>query len=300
MSQLDVAQFPWDPKPEPPPPAAPAAPPASSAQNSSQPKFAPQLPQGASGLPQNGIKQEFGLKDESDARIKQEPGTTPGFNGADSKNNVAAHRAAQLVQQSFGDRGTGSINAIQDRIGQQPGQPPQPQLQQGQAMNMPQQQSYPQQGQPNMPQQQQQYPTNPGQASFQNTQTDGAVDDEEDFGAVLMQRGAAGELQELGRVEIDSLLHQHIAANAKSMEGGGLMLPLKEATRHKSRSNAKRREKGVAAHDGGDDDEEDEDAINSDLDDSEDNRSEDEVDDEGLGHIMLCMYDKVQRVKNKW
>ena len=49
-----------------------------------------------------------------------------------------------------------------------------------------------------------------------------------------------------------------------------------------------------------DSDEDDEDAINSDLDDPEEDLEEDEVDDEGLGHIMLCMYDKVQRVKNKW
>jgi transcription initiation factor TFIIA large subunit len=28
--------------------------------------------------------------------------------------------------------------------------------------------------------------------------------------------------------------------------------------------------------------------------------NEEEDEDEGMGHIMLCMYDKVQRVKNKW
>ena len=44
----------------------------------------------------------------------------------------------------------------------------------------------------------------------------------------------------------------------------------------------------------------DEDAINSDLDDPNDNVGEEEEDDEGAGQIMLCTYDKVQRVKNKW
>jgi hypothetical protein len=56
--------------------------------------------------------------------------------------------------------------------------------------------------------------------------------------------------------------------------------------------------------DGGDDDvkpeELDEDAINSDLDDPDEGLNDEEDEDEGMGHIMLCMYDKVQRVKNKW
>jgi transcription initiation factor TFIIA large subunit len=55
--------------------------------------------------------------------------------------------------------------------------------------------------------------------------------------------------------------------------------------------------------DGEDDDDEDDDenAINSDLDDSDDegpgNIGEDEDDE---GDAILCTYDKVQRVKNKW
>lgn len=117
-----------------------------------------------------------------------------------------------------------------------------------------------------------------------------------------MERAASGDLRELGRVEIDRMLHEQILAKAKAMEGGGLMLPLKEATRHSSNSNSRvSKGKQPAPYDGGDDDEEeDEDAINSDLDDPEDDRDDDDVDDEGLGNIMLCMYDKVQRVKNKW
>ncbi|KAF5130668.1 Transcription initiation factor IIA large subunit [Metarhizium anisopliae] len=97
------------------------------------------------------------------------------------------------------------------------------------------------------------------------------------------------------------MLHSQIAARAKSMEGGGLMLPLKEATKHTATSVSRKR-RGIVGYDGGDDDDDidDEDAINSDLDDPEDEHDDDEVDDEGLGHIMLCMYDKVQRVKNKW
>lgn len=237
---------------------------------------------------QTAIKQEPGLKDDADVKIKQEPGhANYGFNGLDDKNSVAANRAAQLVQQHFGNRGTGSINAIQDNIGQHQQAPSQ-------------QEAYPQQMNPAMPQPQQGGPSQ--HPSVQNAQTDGAAD-EEDFEAVLMRRGAAGELQELGRVEIDSLLHQHIAANAKSMEGGGLMLPLREATRQKTKKPYTRRERATGPYDGPDDDEDiedDEDAINSDLDDSDEGLAEDDVEDEGLGSIMLCMYDKVQRVKNKW
>jgi len=282
LSQLDVAQFPWDPKPETAAPAAAAsqAPPASATPVHSQPTFSPNPPQPANGAVQDGAKQDAGFKEEADAKVKLEPGlpANMAFNSIDDKNTVAASRAAHHLQQQYGNRATGSINAIQDNIGQQPaGQQPLSQsMEDSQSAT---------QGQ---------------HASLQNAQTDGASGDAEEFEAVLMRRGEAGELEELGRVEIDNLLHQHIAANAKSMEGGGLMLPLKEATKHKSLSHGSRKGKGVAAHDGGDDDENDEDAINSDLDDTDEGGSDEEPDDEGLGHIMLCMYDKVQRVKNKW
>ncbi|CAZ82440.1 unnamed protein product [Tuber melanosporum] len=49
----------------------------------------------------------------------------------------------------------------------------------------------------------------------------------------------------------------------------------------------------------GDEEVVDEDAINSDLDDPEDDEIDGEDDDE-VPQIMLCMYDKVQRTKNKW
>ncbi len=48
------------------------------------------------------------------------------------------------------------------------------------------------------------------------------------------------------------------------------------------------------------DDDEDEDAINSDLDDPDDNVIEEEQDEGRPNQIMLCTYDKVARVKNKW
>ncbi|UKZ75383.1 hypothetical protein TrVFT333_003066 [Trichoderma virens FT-333] len=300
LSQLDVARFPWDPKPEPAPPAASVPPPNTATPVQTQAQFStplslPTASPPSGGLPQNGIKQEPYVKAEPS--IKQEPGAQPGFpyqnyNGMENK---AANRAAQQLQAQYGNRAAGSINAIQDRMGQQP---------------------QPQGSAPVLPQQPQQQMPHSSEQSMGNAQVDGAVDDmmedsdddEETFEGVLLRNGVNGNPEELGRVDIDRILHDQIAAKAKSMEGGGLMLSLKEATKHQSKSSAakKLRSKGkapagVAAYDGGDDDDDiDEDAINSDLDDPDEDRDDDEVDDEGLGHIMLCMYDKVQRVKNKW
>lgn len=240
--------------------------------------------------------------------IKQEPGTQqpgmpyPNYNSMENKNSVAANRAAQQLQAQYGVRAAGSINAIQDRMGQQP------------------QMQSPQQGQASTPvlPQQPPHPSEQQQQPLGNAQVDGAGDsmagdsdeddEQESFEGVLLRHGVNGKPEELGRVDIDRILHEQMAAKAKSMEGGGLMLSLKEATKHQSTASAAQKQRsrgkargGVAAYDGGDDDEDiDEDAINSDLDDPDEDRDDDEVDDEGLGHIMLCMYDKVQRVKNKW
>ncbi|KAL6876562.1 transcription factor IIA, alpha/beta subunit [Trichoderma novae-zelandiae] len=312
LSQLDVARFPWDPKPEPPPAAASAPPPNNSAtpvQTQAQFSTPLSLPTASppSGLPQNGVKQEPYVKTEPG--IKQEPGTQPpgmpypSYNSMENKNSVAANRAAQQLQAQYGVRAAGSINAIQDRMGQQP-QTQSQQQGQGAAPVLPQQQA------PHSSEQQQHL----GNAQVDGAGEDAMVDDsdedeeQESFEGVLLRHGVNGKPEELGRVDIDRILHDQMAAKAKSMEGGGLMLSLKEATKHQSKPSAakKLRSKGkaragVAAFDGGDDDEEiDEDAINSDLDDPDEDRDDDEVDDEGLGHIMLCMYDKVQRVKNKW
>ncbi|KFH43472.1 Transcription initiation factor IIA large subunit-like protein [Hapsidospora chrysogenum ATCC 11550] len=303
LTQLDVARFPWDPKPDPPPPQPaqqPAAPTTSAPPTHSQAQFSPQLPQSAA----NGIKQEPEPPNEATGLpIKQEPREPaamppppPNYGGINDKNSVAANRAAQLVQQQYGERAVGSINAIQAA-----GQQSQSQAHQHQQQKQQQQQQ--QQQQPSDAQQQsyQQQAAANGHSHIQNAQTDGAGDAEDDFEGVLLRRDATGDVQELGRVEIDRLLHEQIAAKAKSMEGGGLMLPLKEATRHRTLPDASRKGRGIAAHDGGyDEEEDDEDAINSDLDDPNEGGTDDEVDDEGLGHIMLCMYDKVQRVKNKW
>ncbi|KAJ5008126.1 Transcription initiation factor IIA large subunit [Colletotrichum sp. SAR 10_99] len=295
LSQLEVASFPWDPKPDAAPPAAPApapsAPPPQAAQYS-QAQLSPQLP--LQGVPLPGpAPGNPAIKEEP--YIKPEPGVqNVALNPSQQEgSNQAAFRAAQHIRGQFGEKGAGSINAIQSSATNRPaGQPPMPQM-----PGQPAQQQY----RPPQPQGQQQRPASNGQPGVNPSQTDGA-DDDFDFEGVLMQRNADGTQRELGRVDIDRMMHARIAANAKSMEGGGLMLPLQEATKHKAAatSRSKGKEHGVAPYDGYDDDELDEDAINSDLDDPDEDKDDDEVDDEGLGHIMLCMYDKVQRVKNKW
>ena len=150
----------------------------------------------------------------------------------------------------------------------------------------------------------------------QHAQTDGSWDEDEGrhshFG-VLKQIGVDGSETSMGRVEVDGLIRRQIEARGKAMEGGGLMLPLKRQKvpgARRERKHAAGTGPNVSQTDGGDDDDDDdekilkaedddEDAINSDLDDPDDPKSDDSGDDE-TPQVMLCMYDKVQRVKNKW
>ena len=321
------------------PTSAPQQPAQTAAANYTQATLSPQIGQPLSLPPHNGngvgIKPEPGLV-KSEPGIKQEPGANgihnpvavPNF-AAGQAGSIAQQRAATALGARYGDRAAASIHAIHatNVSGPQPGQQPLQQVQQGQQQGPPQhglpqqmaaqrqqlspQQQY-QQGlaaqtaqmqQRLQPQQGQQ----PQQARPPNglpaAQLDGPSDG---FEGVLMRRDAQGRPVEMGRVEIDNLLHAQIAARAKQMEGGGLMLPIKEATRHRSIGSKNPATAGVPSQvDGPDDDIKDEDlddddAINSDLDDSDDNREEDDDDDDSSGHMMLCMYDKVQRVKNKW
>ncbi|CAP94050.1 Pc16g13800 [Penicillium rubens Wisconsin 54-1255] len=96
-------------------------------------------------------------------------------------------------------------------------------------------------------------------------QTDGGGDPMTDWKAEVARRRAAAE-----NGEGDRLLREHLKQRMSQYEGGD------------------------------DVKEEDEDAINSDLDDSDDLVADDHDADESEGQVMLCTYDKVQRVKNKW
>lgn len=247
---------------------------------------------------------------------------------------TAQQRAAQNLHATYGSRAAASINAIQSNLPQ--GQ------QQGHQQNM-QQQQRPSSGapiqRPNMSQAQYQQAL-AEQAARQRAQlqgvggaqTDGADEVEEESAGIMKRFDAQGQEVEMGRIEIDHMIRRKIEAMGRTMEGGGLMLPLKErnlSTKNKKQkaTTSKNLTSGSArpipnagsssvvppqfdgVDDMDDDDDKsnilkeedlDEDAINSDLDDPDEGLNDEEDDDEAMGHIMLCMYDKVQRVKNKW
>lgn len=371
MSQLQVALFPWDPKPEPPPiQNTPLVP--SNYQHGGTP---PNIPIYQTPMP-NGprVKNEPGMESQFlPIPMSQAPPQGPLM--AMPNVSTAKQRAAQNLHASYGQRAAASIQSIQGGVPQQQMSP-----QQQQALHAQQQSHLQIQHMQHMQQMQQQQRAGNGasppsqtqqiqghqsqssqqaaaayrqsiaaqqaqqlqqQRSFQNAQnaqsaqnsqsgqagqapqgqnpqdsivkaqTDGAGDDTDDSIGVIKKFDSQGNEIAMGRIEIDNLIRTKIESMGKAMEGGGLMLPLKEATKTPS---TKRQRKIVAGSgsmpqtDGvGSDDEdkkvkeeEDEDAINSDLDDPDDALNDDEDDDEGMGHIMLCMYDKVQRVKNKW
>lgn len=162
------------------------------------------------------------------------------------------------------------------------------------------------------------------QPPMNKTQTDGAGDDPlSEWKAEVMRRRQAAERQ---NSEGDQLIREQIRLQMLRLEGGGLLRPLDE---HQSPRLANRRVgpsypnqtaitatsldqlpaceptvgRSRAQFDGADDDvkaEDDEDAINSDLDDPDDPINEEHEGDDAVGQVMLCTYDKVQRVKNKW
>lgn len=165
-------------------------------------------------------------------------------------------------------------------------------------------------------------------AAVNNNQTDGSAD----WDAMVAQRRADALNGDAGRADADMTIRQQVEQMGHDMEGGGLMMTLSERAKqpvHKKRmatsgpmasssrnglstGRAAAQTPRVPQLDGPDDTdeddktgiksdiEEDEDAINSDLDDPDDNVVDENEDDTQQGQIMLCTYDKVQRVKNKW
>lgn len=162
------------------------------------------------------------------------------------------------------------------------------------------------------------------QTSFQQqpiqpnySQTDGADEALEQWQAMLAERRAISVEQ---REAADRMMRDQIVQISADLQSG-LMMPLDEQPSIKKQ---KRRHRTVASSsvvpsshlptipqlDGEVDeedrkpeikDEDDENAINSDLDDSdEEDRAQLGDDDDDYGDQILCTYDKVQRVKNKW
>lgn len=197
-------------------------------------------------------------------------------------------------------------------------------------------------------------PAQPTASAVNAAQTDGAGE----WSAVRGQSYIVGDVEGRERKRADDLIRRKVEAAGEAMEGGGLLLPLRQRQRangSRSRSGTGRRSgvppnfgsalpaeslstsspthpsshlssNPIAQYDGADDldfddapssgggtgrvtikSEEglenvnDEDAINSELDDPEDEMDDNADEDDSMSQqMMLCMYDKVQRTKNKW
>lgn len=236
-------------------------------------------------------------------RIKTEPGSNgqpslPNMNsqvpmqapGQAPNPQAARDRAASHLQNKFGAAASHSVSQLQSQ-GQAPQQYAQMHAPNGQIPQIKQESSYP---------------------SLGSSQTDGASDPLTDWKAEAARRREAAQ-----NGQGDHILREHLKQQMRGLEGGGLLRPLSElgssssASRHTAASVNAAAGSGAPSSvpkvpgqfDGADDgsrEEADEDAINSDLDDPDDLIAEDAEADESEGQVMLCTYDKVQRVKNKW
>ncbi|KAH1488186.1 hypothetical protein KXV92_002533 [Aspergillus fumigatus] len=332
LSSLGVAHFPWDPAPPQPappqtqnqilPPTAPVpsnAPRPAPPQQTQQQHVPPQqhLPQSLPGtVPPMQAPAPAHMGQQS--HIKSEPGLNgqPGMphmsnmmSAPSSNPQSARERAANMLHQRYGAAAASSVSQLQAQShasmglsGQQHRSQYPAQTPNGQTPAIKQEPGYSSAPQPNMT----------------NSQTDGAgADALSDWKTEVARRREAAERQ---NGEGDRFLREHLRQRMLQFEGGGLLMPLDE---RQSSSSTSRRERHLTdAHSavginsiansaqpqaqfdgpGGDDDreEDDEDAINSDLDDPDDLVAEDHDAEDSVGQVMLCTYDKVQRVKNKW
>lgn len=271
-------------------------------------------------------------------RIKAEPASPYDHQGLGQTNGIPAYgshlaqqRAAQNLHQKFGDNASLQINQLQAQTAMAGPNPQRPQglqniqlppkISEQQRRDLASDQKRQIQGR--QYQNVQQAQQRPGISS---TQTDGA----DDWDAMVTERRAEAMRHPAGRYSADVTLKEQIHQMSLDMEGGGFMMPLSERPKpppvkkpknvahgveesSSSSSVAAQLEEGpdVAQYDGLDESEDenikddpdlenDEDAINSDLDDPDENVVDEGDEDAQQGQIMLCTYDKVQRVKNKW
>ncbi len=249
---------------------------------------------------------------------------------------IALQRAAQNLQQKFGSNASLQINQLQGQTGMAAPAPQQAQGLQNSLQNI---QLPPvvseQQRRDFATNHTRQLQSRPYQTLQQAQQrpgvTSGQTDGADDWDAMVTQRRAEAPRDPTDRYNATLTLKQQIDASIHALEGGGLMLPLserpkppearmrkvtpQEAGNSSSASSVVARfaeAPEVARYDGLDDESDednikddpglldDEDAINSDLDDPDDNVVEEADEETQRGQIMLCTYDKVQRVKNKW
>lgn len=293
LSGLKVAQFPWDPPPAPKQETVASSSSKPSAQTlSSNGNFSP------SGVPQPQLNSFPPMKTETPSYPPQPPSqpyVAPSFPQGGPV--TSAQRAAMALHDKFGDRAGESIAQMQqeDQRHQMshPGQPGYIKSEDSKSKPDPN-------GMDNFTANSAYPPT-----SIKTEQTDGAGDARDEWDTEYARRKA---LIRGSRGANDHLIRDQVMASQEQLEAGGIFLPLDERpTPVRIRKGSKQnqtsslsRAQGDAAGDEDDEDQvDDENAINSDLDDSEDENAL-EATDEQTDQVMLCTYDKVQRVKNKW
>ncbi|RDW90082.1 transcription initiation factor IIA large subunit [Aspergillus mulundensis] len=338
LSSLGVAHFPWDPAPPtiaqpqnlshtatvpsnaPRPQTAHLQqhiPPQQSHPQYQQPQHPQHVPHPQS-MPPNGpplqAPASVGASGAYPAGHSPQIKTEPGLNGHPSlppmshmmnippNTQSARERATNLIQQRYGAAAANSVSQMQAQSQPPLGLPRPASMQHMQPMQHMQQMQQIPNGQGHQIKQETGYHPVP-HPSVSNAQTDGAAGDvlSEWKAEVARRREAAAD------GEGDRALRDHLRQRMLDLEGGGLMVPLDERELQPKTSlsaSTGPSSKSKAQYDGpgGDDtkEEDDEDAINSDLDDPDDLVAQDEDDDDAVGQVMLCTYDKVQRVKNKW
>ncbi|KIW40533.1 hypothetical protein, variant [Exophiala oligosperma] len=297
LSGLKVAQLPWDPPPAPPkeqtlPSNAkpiPATLPSNGNLTSTPPAQSSIPPQPVIKTESNGASQSYSPQPPHLPPLQQYQ--APSFQQGQPM--TARDRAAMNLHQTYGPRAGPQIAQLQSNQSRVPGQPqatsPTNYIKQEDTQSFPGVQDYSQINQP-----------------LRSSQNDGASDARDEWDAEYLSRK---NLYATHGAEADRLMRDQFIMSQQSLEAGGLLTPLE--ARPAPRSNAIRqvnasasgpssitRAQGDAAGDE-DDDIDDEDAINSDLDDPDDLAAADENGEE-TDQVMLCTYDKVQRVKNKW
>lgn len=257
------------------------------------------VPQESLNFPNVPVKVEGGGYQQPLSTYPQPPNA--GQYSFDQTAGLAQQRAAALVQQRVQQNPT---MGYQPHL--QPGQQPQMPMQGG---NQQQRMMAPHQQQQRLPQQPPQQ--RPPQGQLYNSQTDGSGDAMADWNALKAARAAALE-DEAGRLAADQFMRARVDAMSMRQDSG-LMVPLSSMPKGKKRkaamsvlqeedAEASSSAPGPARFDGDDDvkEEDPDDAINSDLDDPEDDLNDGDNSDDEMIDYMLCTYDKVQRVKNKW
>ena len=268
-------------------------------------------------FPNAQIKTESPYQQHPQANYPQAQGYPAG--GYDAHQGLAQQRAQNLIMQRQQQSNMMMPQSNFPNLPQQnlhlPQQGQHPMTQQ-QRMMAPQQQQMQRPPQQQLPQQRQQ-PPQQNNSNLYTSQADGAGDGLEDWKAFLAARRAA-ETEE-GRTAADKFMRARVDAMVMQQDSG-LMVSLDSMPKGKKRKAAVRvlqAEKAAATSstapsaavpglfDGPDDDikpgeEDPDDAINSDLDDPEDDLNDGDNSDDEMVDYMLCTYDKVQRVKNKW